>query len=811
MTITKTKHNFRVIISGGGVCGLALANILERGQIAYTLLESNSEPAPQLGASIAINANGFRILDQLGCYDLIESQTAPFDYLCTYLPDGTKQRSNNGPLLIHKRLGYPFTMMERRFLLQTMYEYIQDKSKILLNKRVSRVDQAHDGVTVHCTDGTSYSGDVVVAADGIRSTVREEMWRHMSLELEQLANSERSAMSSSYRAMYGISTQTKGFTGGTFNQILGYGHSMLWSNEKSGRVFWFLFEKMDKRYKHPNIPRFTDDDAETLARRYLHIRLSETHTFADLWKNRVSFKLVALEEALHKKWTWERFVCAGDSAHKWTPNIGAGGNHAIESAAALANELYNLAKFPESPTLGDIESALTGYHLKRNVRAKRTFRVSNMVTRLEALRSKKGQFYALHIQPRLGDWLGNIMSMDLIGAEMVKFLPVPQKSLVGTMGFNPDFSNGYPTKTKPRILLALPLLMIAALSHIILSGILSSDSLSSDLSRAVSSGSVQFAESSWELPTNRAPFNILASVFAPSLLNIDSLQYLQAFNFLVELTPIWLIWIFESYRRANTVKAIRLLLVFGIAFQFFGIGAIGPVWFALHYIQSPLDSFVARDWRMINVAVAKTALVVVLTVLTVPTFMMYLLPDHNSRLTVNIVWQAFPITTSVLLHVIRKFVVQDTTQKDITQNVGADLRSVRTSIMLAATLSALCFNFIRWTAAGKFFSIFVPQWSQVGAALSWQPLNVDLVSGMRLFFQVDELSVFLAAFCWSALLLHDLRRESMTGISWSTAIVVGIAATYLVGPGAFIACFWLWREEIIASKTLKGTIVAQIK
>lgn len=103
MTVTKSKHNFRVIISGGGVCGLALANILERGQIEYILLESNNEPAPQLGASIAINANGFRILDQLGCYDFIESQTAPFGYLRTYLPDGTKQRINNGPLLIHKR------------------------------------------------------------------------------------------------------------------------------------------------------------------------------------------------------------------------------------------------------------------------------------------------------------------------------------------------------------------------------------------------------------------------------------------------------------------------------------------------------------------------------------------------------------------------------------------------------------------------------------------------------------------------------------------------------------------------------------
>lgn len=98
---------------------------------------------------------------------------------------------------------------------------------------------------------------------------------------------------------------------------------MLWSTEVSGRVFWFLFEKMDKRYRYPDIPKFTDEEAETLARRYLDIRMTETNIFADLWENRVQFKLVALEEALHKNWTWERFVCAGDSAHKvCTPTPG---------------------------------------------------------------------------------------------------------------------------------------------------------------------------------------------------------------------------------------------------------------------------------------------------------------------------------------------------------------------------------------------------------------------------------------------------------------------------------------------------------
>lgn len=89
------------------------------------------------------------------------------------------------------RLGYPFSFMERQFLLQSLYYNINDKSKVLLNKRVSRVEQARDGVTVYCQDGSRYEGDVVVGADGVHSVVRGEMWRHMSVEYGSLAESER--------------------------------------------------------------------------------------------------------------------------------------------------------------------------------------------------------------------------------------------------------------------------------------------------------------------------------------------------------------------------------------------------------------------------------------------------------------------------------------------------------------------------------------------------------------------------------------------------------------------------------------------
>ena len=67
---------FKVIIVGGGIAGLTLANSLERAGIEHVLLERRGEIAPQVGASIGLLPSGCRILDQLGVYDEIKSHTA---------------------------------------------------------------------------------------------------------------------------------------------------------------------------------------------------------------------------------------------------------------------------------------------------------------------------------------------------------------------------------------------------------------------------------------------------------------------------------------------------------------------------------------------------------------------------------------------------------------------------------------------------------------------------------------------------------------------------------------------------------------
>ncbi len=66
---------------------------------------------------------------------------------------------------------------DRQKLLDILYGNLKDKSKVLTKKRVVKLESMKCGVRVHTQDGDSFTGDMLIGADGVHSAVRKELWR----------------------------------------------------------------------------------------------------------------------------------------------------------------------------------------------------------------------------------------------------------------------------------------------------------------------------------------------------------------------------------------------------------------------------------------------------------------------------------------------------------------------------------------------------------------------------------------------------------------------------------------------------------
>lgn len=67
--------------------------------------------------------------------------------------------------------------LDRQMVLQVLYSNLRDESKVLPSKRVGKVEMDDQGVRVTTKDGSIYTGDILVGADGVHSAVRGEMFR----------------------------------------------------------------------------------------------------------------------------------------------------------------------------------------------------------------------------------------------------------------------------------------------------------------------------------------------------------------------------------------------------------------------------------------------------------------------------------------------------------------------------------------------------------------------------------------------------------------------------------------------------------
>ncbi|TKX19870.1 FAD-binding domain-containing protein 47 [Elsinoe australis] len=812
--MTTKAEGFRAIIVGGGVAGLTLANSLERAGISYLLLEGRDEIAPRVGASIATLSNGARILDQLECWDNVRDSADAIEHFDERLISSGNLLVplNDLSKLISARTGVSSVLLERQRLLQILYDRIEDQSRIQLGKRISRIEQDAHGVSVHCSDGMSYRGDVVAGADGVNSVVRREMWRHADKDKSGfIPEKDKTNIFAEYRCLFGISKSVHGLVP-SHGLDVGYGKrvSSMFMAVKSSQVFRFIFEKLDRVYKHDEIPKYSKEDARTFADTLKDMPLREGGSvkFGEVFATATDYTLVPLEEGQYDHWTYGRIVCLGDSIHKMTPNAGFGGNASMESAAVLANGLNRLTKQSggSRPTQQQVTQMLLEYQRIRKPRSEHICKAANGLTRMHATQTFIHKFLAFYIFPYIGESLADLQADLFIASPMLDFLPPPQWSVEANCPFNPTQGVGKKEWRMIRLLLAIPFF----LSFYFASTVLVADAILPSISkfssdRLYQSGNFSFPllDTFSHLPELDNRWRTITAAFVPSTLSLDPLSRTQTLLFLTDFATIYAILLIESARRANNFTIALFPSFLGLLGQLLGFGLVSSIFFALFWTTSQIENFKSLDHRLTSMKYTSTVFASMVIGFYIPHFGQYFALEFSDRHWCNWLWQIFPVTVGVAQFVLARTVARDTVKHDRIYAPRRDLPAIAWTIGTCAAVSAGVWVWTMATTPFTLKEIFIPR------GLPSQEHGFEYT--MRMFLQWDEVFSVANVVGWLVYSFWDLKAAGMVKESWIALMTAGMLGTVLFGPGAAVAAGWGYREWCLAFRRHKDAIVSTWK
>lgn len=351
----------RIAVIGAGIGRLSAAVGLQQAGAEVEVFERAAALRP-VGAGLSVFGNGLTALDALGLGAGLRSRSASAGGLRAgqRTPSGAWLSTTPAAALTDLRVIH-------RTDLQTLLLDALAPGTVSYGATVAKVSDGGDEIAIQRPDAGGPPRlehrryDLVVAADGIRSRVRAS-WPD-----------DPGVRYAGYSAWRGVTEQPvdlHGAAGETWGRGLRFGIAPL----VDGRVYWFAVATL------PVGTVFPDEYAEV------------TRRFAD-WHRPVAAIVRATPAAAvfrHDIFdlaatlpTFRRGRCLllGDAAHAMTPDLGQGGNQAMEDGVTLARLLAPLTRDdrPDPATLG---RALDAYDLLRRRRTQAIARQARAVGRV---------------------------------------------------------------------------------------------------------------------------------------------------------------------------------------------------------------------------------------------------------------------------------------------------------------------------------------------------------------------------------------------------------------------------------------------
>ncbi|OAK96400.1 FAD/NAD(P)-binding domain-containing protein [Phaeosphaeriaceae sp. SRC1lsM3a] len=332
-----------VLISGAGIAGPTLAWFLEKSGAQVTVLEKSVALLPH-GQSVDIQGSAVEIIRRMGLLDEVRRRNTTEKGSQFIGPNGLPFASF---LLTEGSAASPTSPFEilRGDLAGILYEATKDRSGVryLFNTTIKDVvDNGNESVTVELSNGEKQVYDLLVAADGQWSRVRQQCFPPASVQVRNMG------MYTVYYTVPHVPNDNQ-----MWNIFVSLNSRIVATRPDPHGTTRAMFTIMPRsaaqaqRWKEAS--RKSRKTQSELLREEFADAGWQSQRLLDAMDAAPDFYFQVIEQIKMSTWSKERVICLGDTAYAPSPLTGMGTSLAIVGAYLLAGELSKL-KTGEHPS-----------------------------------------------------------------------------------------------------------------------------------------------------------------------------------------------------------------------------------------------------------------------------------------------------------------------------------------------------------------------------------------------------------------------------------------------------------------------------